>query len=345
MHIPDFKMFDNDKFKGLASENANWFMRKSDGYTEMWGKTRNDDMVMSPVPLLLDCEVTTKCTGPGNDGPCPFCYKSNTSNGVNMSLDTYKNILDKMPFVTQVAFGADAKGTSNSDLFPMMEYTRSKGIVPNITIADCDDSVADKIAHYCGAVAISRYKNKNYCYDSVKKLTDRGMSQVNIHQLVSEQTYDQIIETFNDIKNDERLKGLNAIVLLNLKKKGRGVGYTRLSDEKFNHIVTYALSNNIPIGFDSCGAHKFIKAIKGHPNFEKMLTMSVPCESTLESSFVDVYGDFYPCSFSQGNKDWKTGISVLECNDFIKDIWYSERTQGFRDKLIANCRNCPIYEV
>ena len=139
-----------------------------------------------------------------------------------------------MPFVTQVAFGADAKGTSNPDLFKIMKYTRQKGIIPNITIADCSDKIADKLVKYVGAVAVSRYKKKDYCYNSVKKLTKRGLKQTNIHILVSEESYEDILETFEDIHNDSRLAKLNAIVLLNLKKKGRGVGYHRLSDDKFN---------------------------------------------------------------------------------------------------------------
>lgn len=345
MNIPDFKMFDDDKVKGLISENANWFMRKSDGYTEMWGKTRDDDMLMSPVPVILDMEVTTKCAGPGGI-PCPFCYKGNGPKGQNMSFETFKTIIDKMKFVTQVAFGADAQGTANPDLFKMMAYAHEIGIVPNITIADIDDYVADRIAHYCGAVAVSRYDNKNLCYDSVKKLTDRKMNQVNIHFMLCEERLDDLKETFFDIKNDHRLAKLNAIVLLSLKKKGRGkTGFTPLTQTQFREVVDMAMTMEIPFGFDSCSARKFEKSIEGHPQENEFKQMSVPCESTLESSYVDVNGDFYPCSFTEGSPDWKTGISVLECNDFIKDIWYSERTQGFRDKLIANCRNCPIYEV
>lgn len=344
MNIPAFKMFDDDKVKGLISENANWVMRKSDGYTEMWGKTRDDDMLMSPVPVILDCEVTTKCAGPGGV-PCPFCYKANGPKGKNMSFETFKTIINKMKFVTQVAFGADAQGTANPDLFAMMAYARELGIIPNITIADIDDRTADKLALYCGAAAVSRYKDKDLCYDSIKKLTDRGMTQVNMHFMLANETYEDLLETLDDIKKDHRLAKLNAIVILSLKKKGRGVGYTKVSQEGFGFLVNRMLRMNIPFGFDSCSARKFEKAVSNYPNAEKMITMSVPCESTLESSYVDVNGDFFPCSFTEGSPDWKTGISVLECNDFIKDIWYSERTQGFRDKLIANCRNCPIYEV
>lgn len=64
------------------------------------------------------------------------CYKSNNPDGHNMSLDEFKNVIDKMPWLTQCAIGADAHGTTNPDLFKMMQYARSKGIVPNLTLAD-----------------------------------------------------------------------------------------------------------------------------------------------------------------------------------------------------------------
>ena len=45
------------------------------------------------------------------------CYKANTTNGYNMPLEDFKNIIDKMPFLTQVALGADAHGTTNPQQF------------------------------------------------------------------------------------------------------------------------------------------------------------------------------------------------------------------------------------
>ena len=344
-NIPAFKIYDNDQIKGLTSENANWVMRKSDGFTMMWGKTQDEDMLMSPVPVIADMEVSTQCAGPGQV-PCPFCYKANGPKGHNMSFETFKTIINKMKFVTQVAFGADAQGTANPDLFAMMAYARELGIVPNITIADISDRTADKLALYCGAVAVSRYKDKNYCYDSIKKLTDRGMNQTNMHFMICQETLKDLWVTFDDIKTDERLAKLNAIVLLSLKKKGRGkTGFTPLTQDQFKEVVDMAMQLEIPLGFDSCSARKFEKAIVGHPNEKNFLQLSVPCESTLESSYIDVNGNFFPCSFTEGSEDWTNGISVLECEDFVKDVWYNERTQEFRNKLLKCNRNCPIYEV
>ena len=73
------------------------------------------------------------------------------------------------------------------------------------------------------------------------------------------------------------------------------------------------------------------------------------CESAIYSMYIDVKGDFYPCSFSTEVENWKdNGLSVLKCNDFIKDIWFNEKTRKFSEGVIK-CRNCKqscsIFEI
>ena len=110
-------------------------------------------------------------------------------------------------------------------------------------------------------------------------------------------------------------------------------------------MIDIALKKNINLGFDSCGCHRFLNAIIGHPKEKEFKTLAVPCESTLESSYIDVNGDFYPCSFTEGSEGWEKGISVVEAEDFVRDVWYHERTQAFRERLWSCNRHCPIYEV
>lgn len=316
------------------------------------GKWKAEDAEFCPYgPEILDMEVTTICKGPGGI-PCPFCYKGNSPNGTNMSFDTFKLVFDKINksrTLTQIAFGADAQAESNSDLWKMMEYARSNShnkVIPNITVADISDDVADKLALYCGAVAVSRYKNKNFCYDSIQKLVKRGMSQVNIHIMVSEETLGMVHETISDIISaDPRLRGLNAIVFLSLKQKGRGVGYTPVSENRFSQIVNTCLALGIPFGFDSCSGPKFLNAVKGLPNEQELTAMCLPCESSLLSSYINEHGVYYPCSFCEKQGEWSEGIDIKTCDDFIKDVWMVEKTGKFREKLCRNCRNCPMYEI
>ena len=347
----DYKIADGENYKILKSKNANYFFNKKTGYMASWGRTVKEDVTVFPAPTLLDIEVTTKCTGV-NGKVCPFCYKANTPNGENMSFETFKAVLDRYPNVlTQVAFGADATLESNPDLWKMMEYTRSRGIVPNITAAQITDATAEKLAKYCGAVAISVYDDKNAAYNSIRKLTDRGMKQVNIHLMISQETYDSSVQVLNDCKTDERLKKLNAVVFLSLKKKGRGIGHHPLTQEQFNSLVDLALKNNVRIGFDSCSSVKVFSAFSNKSEFEYVQNSIIPCESLLESCYCDVNGNFYPCSFLEGEGEWKQGISLLNVEDFEKEVWFSPRVAEFRKKLLSsldsrfNCRSCPYYKI
>lgn len=287
-------------------------------------------------------EITTICNGV-NGIPCNFCYKSNTNNGNYMKLDDAKIIIDKLPStLTQIAFGVDATLTSNPDWYNIFNYAKSKSFIPNVTVANINDEVADKLSSICGAVAVSRYNNKNYCYDSIKKLTDRGMEQVNIHQLLSKETLANVYETIHDIAfSDDRLRKLNAIVFLSLKHKGRGSSFTSLSNEEFKNIIDECNKLGINYGFDSCSYHKWANAI----NDKELLKYGEPCESTLHSTYINVNGDFFPCSFTEGTKGWEKGISVLNCNNFINDVWNNSRTIEFRNNLLNNNRKCPIYNI
>lgn len=340
--------------KVVSSENYNFVFSKRSGFFARWGKTKDEDPEFAPSPEILDIEITTKCNGP--DGKlCPFCYKSNNPNGHNMSFHTFKTILDKMPkTLTQIALGADAQGTANPDMFEMMHYARALGIIPNLTIADVSKKVADKLAKVAGAVAVSVYKHagKDVAYNSARRLLDAGMKQVNFHVMCSAETKDFCFEVMNDFLTDERLKGINAIVFLSLKKKGRGEKFSTVTPLDYRELVNFAFENNIPIGFDSCSAPTFTKAILNRDNYKDLMKHVEPCESTCFSAYVNEYGRFFPCSFTEKwNKGgWETGLDVTTCNDFIEDIWNHPKTVRFRKNLIGNkdengCRNCPAFEV
>lgn len=330
--------------KMCRSLKYNYLFNLKTGYFLRWGRTEADDPEMAPGPEILDIEITTICAN-----GCPFCYKGNTSSGKNMSFDTFKIILDKFPpTLTQLAFGADANATSNPDLWKMADYARSKFVIPNITVANISDDTADKIAKVMGACAVSRYADKNQCYDSIKRLTDRGMKQVNIHAMICEETFDRTIETINDMRSDPRLEKMNAIVMLSLKCKGRGEhGFTPLSQERFNQLVEAAQKAGINYGFDSCGSSKFLNYLdKTNPPNKTQLQVSVePCESGLFSTYVNVDGRYSPCSFCEGTPGWENGIDLTSIDNFTNDVWFSEKVKGWRQKLLENKRNCPIYNV
>lgn len=348
-----YTITENEDGKICKGQNYNTFFNKKNGFFARYGKTQDEDPDFSPIgPEIADIEITTSCAGVpdinGVKSPCKFCYKSNTACGKYMTLETFKKVFANLPpTITQIAFGVDAECNTNPEWFEIFEYAKNNGVVPNVTVANIDEATADKLASLCGAIAVSRYANKNICYDTVKKLTDRGMTQINIHQLTASESYDNVMETLKDSMTDPRLAGLNAIVLLSLKKKGRGVNLTPLSQEKFADIIKYAFTNNIRIGFDSCSCHKFLASITHLPEkMRKQLeTVSEPCESTCFSTYIDVNGKMSPCSFCEGINGWEDGINMTEPLDFIKDVWYNEKTIAFRNMLLKNKRCCPIYTI
>ena len=149
---------------------------------------------------------------------------------------------------------------------------------------------------YDGAVAVSRYKNYDVCYDAVKKLTDAGMDQVNIHMLVSEETFEDCLQVVKDKASDPRLEKLNAIVFLSLKPVGKTNTYKSLDSKRYREIIDLALDLKVGIGFDSCSAPKFLKAVEDCEAFEAYKVLAEPCESFSFSIYVNQRGEVTPCS-------------------------------------------------
>ena len=335
--------------KIFRSKNYNYNFYLDNGKFERWGETYDVDPEFSPFgPEILDIEVSTICNGVNNK-PCSFCYKSNTGSGTNMSFDTFKDILDKFPkydgvhLLTQVAFGI-GNVDSNPDLWSMMQYCRDNNIIPNVTINGdrLTDEIVKNLVKFCGAISVSLYDDKDVCYDAVKRLSDAGCKQVNIHSMLSEETFVKTFNILNNYRSDIRLKNLNAIVMLSLKQKGRGEKFTKLCDENFATLVRFATRYNIPIGFDSCGCNKLLDVAKEIGKYDEWIKFAEPCESAAFSSFIDVNGKFFPCSFAD---KCTTGIDCTSINDFKTEVWDNKFTIDERKKICDNNRSCPYFEV
>ena len=355
------KFIDTPKNKAFFSEEFNYVFDKRDGRTVMWGKTYEDDPDVAPFPMLIDMEITERCHGIctkyGNGGgidtvlkkenPCTsLCYKSNNPNvGEVMSFETAKKIIDKLPKqCTQIAFGTDASLVTNPEWYKIFCYARDNGIIPNVTVADITEETAKRIASVCGATSVSRYGDRDVCYNSVKYLTDAGLSQVNLHIVLYKNNMENVYETLEDIKNDHRLKKLNAIVFLSLKQKGYGVKQEPISQEEFSALIMKCKELGINFGMDSCSGRRFFNTIKG-TEMENLGVYVTKCESSRESFYINAKGEGFPCSFTEGTKGWETGIDVVNCKDFIEDVWYNPRLHNFREILLMNDCNCPIYNV
>ena len=352
------KILESSNNKIVTSEKYNYIFNKDTGYFARWGETRDEDPEFSPYgPEILDLEISD-----GDCFNCKFCYKGNKTGqaSTHMTLEQFKTVLSKFPrTLTQIAFGI-TKLHANPDFFKILEYSKSKGIIPNFTMKGLeviDDTTASLIAATCGAVAVSiDMSHKNLGYDLIKKLTDAGMTQVNIHHMLAEETLDQAKEIVNDMKNDPKLSKMNAIVFLQFKNKATGNSFGKdqfhsiKSITEYARLINFCESMQINYGFDSCSAPLFMKSSVN----ERQIQFAEPCESGLFSSYVNCHGDFFPCSFSEGEGTWTEGLSVLNCKDFMEDIWYHPRVVKWREALMSSskncnckfaikCRSCPIY--
>jgi len=349
-----YKIFENEKQRSLRSEAYSFDFNKETGFFARWGKTQKDedDPIFSPFgPEILDLEISVN----GCPNNCPFCYKGNSNEpATNMSFDTFKAIFDKMPrTLTQVAFGITSVQT-NPDFLKMMHYSRENNVIPNFTLSGIDltDDLAEEIAGVCGALAVSAYESdKNICYDTVQKFTDLGMDQVNIHLMVSKETMPFVKEVLSDRCRDPSIAKMNAIVFLGVKNKSRAINYNSINAQDYANLVKICKDLKISYGFDSCSAPKFEYAVKNmdisEDEKQNLIMCSESCESGLFSSYINVEGNFFPCSFTEGEGDWDKGIDVVRCNDFIKDVWYNKRVVEWRNNLINNmcdgCRLCPTF--
>ena len=343
---------DIDKKCDASDGSYHYWFDKRTGDFKLWGHTEDEDPQWCPAgPEILDLEVCVN----GCPNRCPQCYKNNTdAPPTNMTFDTFKTIFHKFNKVlTQIAFGITGLQT-NKDFFRMMEYARENGVIPNFTLSGIDltEPLADRVAALCGAVAVSVYQtDKNVAYNAVKMLVDRGMTQCNIHLFSAEEVFPFMGEVIRDIQKDPRLENMGSVVFLGMKPKGRAKGrYTPLSQNKFYRLVEYCIKMGVPFGFDSCSQQKFEKSVCNLPIDDlykkQMIIMSEPCESFgMFSSYVNCNGVYFPCSFCEGEGEWKDGIDVLNATDFIKDVWNHPLVNKYRKMMIESGRRCPMYEL
>lgn len=336
---------DEGRVKVTTARGYNAVFDRRTGLHLRWGDTPEEDPQVGPGPEILDIEIATACDGVAG-APCRFCYKANTPRGQRMSFETYERLFAKLPrTVGQIAFGI-GNLYGHDDMWRIFQHTRDNGVVPNVTINgwQLTDETADRLAAVMGAVAVSRYNPKDTCYDAVKKLTDRGMNKVNIHQLVAAETYDSCLELLEDMATDPRLERLNAAVFLMLKPKGRGPSLTPMDPERYQHVVRTALERRLRIGVDSCSVPSFLAVTKGHPRHDVFQQNTDPCESGLFSLYIDVQGRAWPCSFGEDREDLEA-VDVLAAEDFDRDVWNSPQLVRWRDRLCGNCRSCPLWDI
>lgn len=345
---PTFKMTMND------THTYHCFFSKLDGFNCRFGKNVEDDAEYCGLgPEILDLEVSVNgCVPVPGSTNCRYCYKNNTNaKPTNMTFETFKQIVDSFPKnLSQIAFGITGLQT-NPDLPKMFEYCRKIGIVPNVTTvgADMNDEMKDMLCKWCGAVAVSCYTGaKELCYKTIKELHEYAQDKygrnlhVNMHIVVSNDNMPHLKEVLQDIA-DKKVEGLKSVVLLRIKPKGRAAKMDcKIALSTYEELVKFCLDNNISFGFDSCSATPVMEVLKkiGKP---ELCASCEPCESSKLSSYINVKGEYWSCSFAEGT-DFIKPVNVLEYKSAI-DWWNGDEVKKCRFCTNPACKSCPIYDL
>ena len=352
----DWSVFEGETFKFTVNDDESYrcFFSKENGLNVRFGKTLDDDPKYCGLGNeILDLEVSVNgCVPVPGSTNCRYCYKNNTNApATNMSFETFKKIVDSFPKnLSQIAFGITGLQT-NPDLERMFQYCRQIGIIPNVTTvgADMDERMLNVLAKECGAVAVSCYTGaKELCYKTIADIYNKGLEierniHVNMHIVVSKDNLFHVRDVLKDIA-DQKVYGLSAIVFLRIKPKGRASKMDcKVPMEIYDELVSYCLEKNIRFGFDSCSATPVMEVLK-QKGREDLCNNCETCESGLLSGYINVKGEYWNCSFTEGLSDFIKPINVLDYNSTI-DWWNGPELQKVRNYPNPACKSCPVFDL
>jgi len=304
------------------SSTYNWIFDEDKCLFLRWGKTYKDDPTFSPIgPEVVSITISEPCLR-----KCQFCYRSAGDHGNIMSLSTFKQILEKLPSnVTEISFGVGSLKYVINDIETMFKLCREHNITPNITLNPEDAyEYADKLS-LCGGVAIS-------CYDPelvLKACEKLRVKMVSTHIILAEE-FRPLKEKLYTLLKMNKSKNLKQITFLTLKPFGSGYKCKALSKEESIEWIMEATKLGVAIGGDSCNAILFEELFKT-PQFIQR------CSAGCFHCNIDVHGDFHTCSFSKDEN-----LNVLQCKDFVKDIWNHSYIIEKRNKSISNEGRCML---
>lgn len=220
----------------------------------------------------------------------------------------------------------------------------------DIVIVEANESRSDDYEYV--EMTREEFINLRYTNEDERAKAKRECFQINLHKLLSKETLASCYRLIDQVKTDSRLMGLKAIVFLMLKPKGdRNKLHGIDSLEEYRALLDYARDKGVGVGMDSCSAPMALKSLP------LAFADSVePCESGLFSIYVNVDGEVFPCSFTEGTPGWETGIDVPSARDFLSGVWHHPRLEAWRSNLIksadgcscdkkSGCRACPIYDI
>ena len=336
-------MLKANRYKSLGY--TSFFNPETGFFARVPDKERREPFWSPHGPELMDISITNWC-----DKGCSFCYKSSTKHGKHMALADYKRVISQAAEMGtfQVALGG-GNPNQHPDFIEILEYTASKGVVPNYTTngRGLSDEILDATRQHCGAVAVSAYPPYHETAETIDKLAQYGI-KTNVHFILDADSIDTAIDWLNS--PPEFLKGINAIIFLNYKPSGRKVFEEKLLrnsarlDEFF--LLATSAKRKLKVGFDAC----CVSGVFARTNANT--SMVDACDAGRFSMYVSEDLKVYPCSFQSGLAEG----DQLEDQTTLLDIWTKSENMGaFRSYFSSDrcggcghrstCMNgCPLFD-
>ena len=321
------------RFKSAFDTETGMYVRS--GVFDKNGNETDKDPFMASYPHLIDVGIMGHCHH-GETGLCAKagigCYQSGMLvKRPNMSLEDFESIAKQSSKrCNQFALGGRGDPDQHEHFEEILQICRKYLIVPNFTTSGygMTSEIAKICKEYCGAVAVSWYRN-SYTYNAIQMLLDAGV-KTNIHYVLGKNSIDEALER---MKNNDFPKGINAVVFLLHKPAGQGTKANMLSVDD-PRVAEFFKQVDRPhpfkVGMDSCN-------VPGAINFCKNVSeMSLDtCEGGRYSCYIGADMVMVPCSFDQGKK---YQVSLREMS--IEEAWDSESFEQFRNKMRGACPNC-----
>ena len=319
-----------------------WFDMATGNYlrSNVFGKDgmqTDEEPFMASFPHLIDVGIMGHCIH-GKTGLCAKagigCYQSGMIvEKPNMSLQNFQKIAQQCRGrCNQFALGGRGDPDQHEDFEEILKCCRANMIVPNFTTSGygMTKEIAELCKKYCGAVAVSWYRN-NYTTGAIQMLLDAGV-KTNIHYVVGNNSIDEAIRR---LKENDFPAGINAVIFLIHKPVGQGSAQNVLQAddprvaEFFQQIEE---KHQFKVGLDSCSS-------PGVVNFTKKVDMDSidTCEGGRFSCYIGSDMKMVPCSFDQSDKY----AVMLDESTTIEDAWNSDKFELFRNHLRHSCPTCP----
>lgn len=332
-----------NRYKSLGY--TSFFNSKSGFFARIPDKGERDPFWSPHGPELMDISITNWC-----DKGCAFCYKSSTKRGEHMRLEDYKNVIDQAAEMGtfQVALGG-GNPNQHPNFVEIIEYTASKGIVPNYTTngRGLSADILEATQKFCGAVAVSAYQPYDETAQTIRTLVAHGI-RTNVHYILDAESIEVAIDWLK--APPIFLAGINAIIFLNYKPSGRKVFESNLlrHSQRLDEFFSLATSTDrkLKVGFDACCVSGLFARTNANTS------MVDACDAGRFSMYVSEDLRIHPCSFQSDLADG----DQLDETTTLSEIWrQSENMKSFRDYFRSDrcggcshrssCMNgCPLFD-